>query len=181
MSKLINSALAEGKYNNILTSITSNVNVVNIEDSVIGGIDIVMSADKVNWNNGNLTYIVKVDNSADKVFDNTFVRYDIDNNLVEFIDGSVMINDVPASEEQYVYDLNNNTLVIKLDSILPYEDVVLSFDVRKKYTGFFILKSDCTLYCKDYFDVFSNYVTVLCLASKFSVQEWWCGFPRWRG
>lgn len=181
MGKLVNSAMASGKYNNILTSITSNVNIVNIEESLSGGINVVMSADKVNWNNGNLTYTVKVDNSADMVFDEAFVRYDIDNNLVEFVDGSVMINDVPASEEQYVYDLNNNTLVIKLDSIFPHQEVVLDFCVRKKYNGFFILKSDCTLVCNDYFDVFSNYVTVLCLASRFLVQEWWCGFPRWRG
>lgn len=52
MNKLNNIATAVGNYNNISTSLTSNLSVVNIVDGLI----LTKDADKKNWSSGNLTY-----------------------------------------------------------------------------------------------------------------------------
>ena len=57
MNELNNIATAVGNYNNISTSLTSNLSVVNIVDGLI----LTKDADKKNWSSGNLTYTIEIE------------------------------------------------------------------------------------------------------------------------
>ena len=50
MNELKNTATAVGNYNNISTTLVSNIATVNIVD----GLSLVKSADKTNWSSGDL-------------------------------------------------------------------------------------------------------------------------------
>lgn len=54
MNELNNTASANGTYNNIPTSVTSNTSVVNM----IEGLTLTKEADKQNWSSGDLTYTI---------------------------------------------------------------------------------------------------------------------------
>lgn len=60
--ELNNTASVVGTYNNVPTSITSLVSVVTIID----GLSITKTTDKVNWADGELTYTITIINNAEK-------------------------------------------------------------------------------------------------------------------
>lgn len=62
MNELSNISKASGTYNDIPTSLTSNTSVVN----VIDGLSLIKEADMENWDSGNLTYTITLDNQTDK-------------------------------------------------------------------------------------------------------------------
>ena len=128
MSELNNTVTATGNYNDIQTSLTSNISTVNIID----GLTLTKAADKTNWSNGNLTYTVTLNNQTDTTYETPTVTDKIDTNLVEFVDGSVMINDIAATKSQYSYDSNTSTLTINLEDVLPSSNTTLKFQVKKK-------------------------------------------------
>ena len=128
MNELNNTATAVGNYNNISTSLTSNTSTVNI----IEGLTLTKTADKINWSNENLTYTLTIDNQTDNNYAKPVITDIIDNTLVDFIDGSVTINGVEATKQQYNYDNANHTLTIKLDDVTPSSNTTLTFLVKKK-------------------------------------------------
>lgn len=83
---LNNTATAVGTYNEISTSLTSNVSVVNM----ISGLSMTKSADKVNWADGYLTYTVTINNQSTETYVAPVITDIIDTTLVDFVDGSVM-------------------------------------------------------------------------------------------
>ena len=128
MNELTNTITSVGNYNNIPTSITSNTSVVNLID----GLSIVKSADKVNWSDGLLTYTVTLSNQTENVYENPTVTDVIDTNLVEFVDGTVMIDGVLAGSDKYSYDNDSHTLKIMLSSVTANNTAVIKFSVKKK-------------------------------------------------
>lgn len=128
MNELNNTATSIGNYNNIPTSLTSNVSVVNIID----GLSLTKEADKKNWGSGELTYTITVDNQTDTSYVKPIVTDKIDTSLVEFVTGSVMINDTPATESQFSYDAGTSTLTINLDDVGATSKTTLTFRVTKK-------------------------------------------------
>lgn len=156
MNELNNVVTSTGTYNNMPTSLTSNNTVVNMID----GPTITKSADKQNWSSGNLTYTIVLDNQTITSYVNPSIVDVIDNNLVDFVIGSVTINGSKMSEENYDYDNNMHTLMIRLDSLSANSETTITFSVKRKSNRPFRLISDCTLYYGDNLMKKSNMVII---------------------
>lgn len=174
MNELSNSVTSVGNYNNIPTSLTSNTLVVKIID----GLTLTKEADKKNWKDGLLTYTITLNNGTDIIYKNSVITDIIDTNLVEFVPGSVVINDVPAVDGEYSYNNSNHTLMINLDEIGVSSNII-TFKVKKRYNSAFILKSCCKLYYDDGETLRSNFVSVLSLVTG-SNDNFDCSVPYWR-
>ncbi len=85
---------------------------------------------------GDLTYTIELDNQADETYENPVITDVIDTNLVEFLEGSVIINDTVATESQYNYDKESHTLKITLENIAPSSKTTITFRVKKNITTF---------------------------------------------
>ena len=125
---LNNTATAVGTYNEISTSLTSNVSVVNM----ISGLSMTKSADKVNWADGYLTYTVTNNNQSTETYVAPVITDIIDTALVDFVDGSVMIDGVAATGSQYSYTSGTHTLSVTLTDIAPSTTKTVTFQVSKK-------------------------------------------------
>ena len=128
MAELNNTATAVGSYNSVPTSLTSNTSVVNM----VEGLTLVKDADKKNWANGILTYTITINNQTDVTYVKPIVTDIIDTSLVEFIQDSVTINDVQATQSQYNYEEASHTLTVNLDDVAENTTVTLTFSVTKK-------------------------------------------------
>lgn len=125
-NELNNVVSAVGNYNSIPTSITSNASVV----VMIDGLTITMTADKSVWADGDLTYTIVINNGTEKAYENPVITDKLDTTLVEFIDGSVMIDGVAATSSEYTF--NTDTLTINLSTMNQNDTKTISFKVRKK-------------------------------------------------
>ena len=105
---LNNTATAVGTYNEISTSLTSNVSVVN------------------------LTYTVTINNQSTETYVAPVITDIIDTALVDFVDGSVMIDGVAATGSQYSYTSGTHTLSVTLTDIAPSTTKTVTFQVSKK-------------------------------------------------
>lgn len=128
MNELSNTVSSVGNYDNIPTSLTSNTTVVNIIDNL----SLLLEADKQNWTDGNLTYKITINNETDKSYDNPVITDVLDINYIDFVEESVMIDNVKAETSKYTYNESNHTLTINLDSVAPSSKVVVTFSVKKK-------------------------------------------------
>lgn len=126
--ELSNLATAVGTYNSIPTSITSQAVVVNL----VSGLTITKTADKQSWADGVLTYTITVENQASENYVKPVITDILDDTLVDFVGGSVMINGTKAEDAQYQYDTASHTLTIQLDDITPTQSSVATFQVTKK-------------------------------------------------
>lgn len=125
--ELNNSVTATGNYNSVPTSLTSNVSVVNMID----GLTLTKDADKKNWANGDLTYIIIIDNQTDTSYESPIVTDIIDHTLVKFVPNSVTINGVQADASKYNYNEDTHTLTVNLEDIEPSSTTTLTFRVEK--------------------------------------------------
>lgn len=125
---LNNTATAVGTYNGISTSLTSNVSVVNM----ISGLSMTKSVDKVNWADGYLTYTVTINNQSTETYVAPVITDIIDTTLVDFVDGSVMIDGIAATGSQYSYASETHTLSITLTDIASSTTKTVTFQVSKK-------------------------------------------------
>lgn len=130
MNELTNFAIAEGTYNSVPTSLTSNTTVVN----VIDGLTLSLSADKQNLINGVLTYTITLNNQTNISFENPVITDVIDTDLVTFVDDSVTINKVKATNNEFNYTSSNHTLKITLTEVPANDVVTMTFQVKKKTT-----------------------------------------------
>ena len=128
MNVLNNIVTSVGNYNNIPTSLTSNVSTV----SMVEGLTLTKDADKKNWTSGDLTYTIVIDNKTDTAYENPKITDVIDDSLVEFVNDSVTINGVAATSSQYNYDDASHTLTVNLDSVNPSTTTTLTFHVTQK-------------------------------------------------
>ena len=176
MNELNNTALARGNYNNVPTSITSNTSIVNL----VEGLTITKEADKTNWIDGNLTYTITIDNQSDKSYEQPIVTDIIDTSLVDFIEGSVKIDNVISRNNQYNYNTTTHILTINLKDITPYQTIQLDFSLRKRANKSFILKSNSELKCNGGINLKSNYVTSTNSIIRRYNKNTWCGTPKWR-
>lgn len=128
MNELSNTVTASGNYNNIPTSLTSNTSVVNIID----GLTITKDADKKNWGSGLLTYTITIKNETDTAYASPVITDVIDTTFVDFVEGSVTINDIPATEQQSNYVEDTHTLTISLTEVAKTSETIIKFSVKKK-------------------------------------------------
>lgn len=125
-NELTNTVTAVGNYNSIPTSITNTASVV----TMIDGLTIAKTADKTVWADGELTYTIIVDNQTEKTYEEPVITDKLNTTLVEFIDGSVIIEGVAATSSEYLYQ--TDTLTINLSTINANDSKTVSFKVRKK-------------------------------------------------
>jgi uncharacterized repeat protein (TIGR01451 family) len=125
MNELKNTATAVGNYNNISTTLVSNIATVNIVD----GLSLVKSADKTS---GDLMYTITINNETENNYEKPVITDIIDTSLVTFIDGSVTIDGTKATSSEYKYDEQTHTLTVNLDTITPSSSSTLTFLVKKK-------------------------------------------------
>lgn len=128
MNELENTVTSVGNYNNIQTTLTSNTSKVNI----ISGLTLTKEADKQNWSDGYLTYIITIDNQTNQNYASPVITDIIDTTLVEFVPDSVTIDNVKAPQEKYSYNDATHTLTINLDDVTPSSSTTLTFQVEKK-------------------------------------------------
>ena len=171
MSELSNTVSASGIYNNVTTLLTSNTSLVNLVDELV----LNMSANKKNWSDGNLIYTIEVINQSEKKHNDV-----IDTSLVNFIIGSVKINNVLANDGQYSYDLDKHMLTINLDDVLGTSKVVISFSVKKRFNDPFVLNNYCSATYEDEMVVNSNNVKVIGIGKVYPVDCYKCSTPHWR-
>lgn len=130
MNELANTIKATGTYNNIPTTLTSNTSVVNL----IEGLTLQKEADKQNWLDGLLTYTITLTNNTENDYKDTQLIDTINTSLVAFVPASVTINNVSATEKQYKYEEENQTLTIQLDTVTASSEIKVTFKVKKKDT-----------------------------------------------
>ncbi len=126
MSQLTNTAISNGNYNNIPTTLTSSTSIVNL----IEGLSISIEPDKKNWTDGFLTYQITIENQTELPYENSVITDELDTSLIEFVEDSVMINDIKATTSQYEY--NTNTLTINLGTVGAHQTGIAKFSVKKK-------------------------------------------------
>ena len=126
--ELKNIVSVTGNYKNIPTSIVSPVSVV----TMLKGISITKSADKEIWINGTLTYKIVLNNETNEIYQSPILTDQLNNNLITFIDGSILIDGIKATSNEYSYDEDSNTLTIKLKDLNPYTSSTITFEVNKK-------------------------------------------------
>ncbi len=125
---LSNTVSALGNYNDVPTAMASEVVLVTLLD----GLKITKTADKPVWADGVLTYTIVLTNDETKPYTAPVVTDIIDNTLVDFISGSVMIEGVAATDDQYSYNENTHTLTVLLDDIAATSTRTITFQVKKK-------------------------------------------------
>lgn len=127
-SELRNSVSSIGNYNSIPTSVTSATSVVTMVD----GLSITKTADKQIWADSILTYTIVIDNQTEKTYESPTVTDILDNNLIEFVDDSVTIDDVKATSSEYLYNDSEHKLIVNLEDLDPSSTKVIKFQVSKK-------------------------------------------------
>lgn len=127
-TQLTNTASVLGSYNNVPTAISSQALVV----SMIDGLTVTKTADKMIWADGVLTYTIVVDNQATEAYTTPIITDILDTTLVSFVEDSVMIEGVKAEASEYSYDEATGTLKINLTDIAPTEKKTVTFQVTKK-------------------------------------------------
>ena len=127
-NELSNVVSALGSYNSIPTSITSEAVLV----TMISGLTITKSANKTVWADGALTYTIKIDNQAGETYTNPVVTDILDGTLVSFVDGSVTIDGVSATNDEYSFESGTNTLTVTLTDIPSGGSKTITFQVTKK-------------------------------------------------
>ena len=124
--ELRNTVGAKGNYNSIPTSITSVASVV----TMVEGLSITKTADKLVWADGELTYTIVITNDADQTYENVVVTDILNITLVELVDKSVTIDSVQATTGEYEY--NDGTLTVNINDIVASESKTVTFKVTKK-------------------------------------------------
>lgn len=127
-TSLNNIASVLGNYNSIPTQITSDVLVV----SMISGLTIKKTADKMVWGDGKLTYTIEVSNQTNVDYTNPVITDEIDISLIKFVSESVKVNGTELESSKYTYDDTSGKLTINIDDVEALQTTTITFEVEKK-------------------------------------------------
>ena len=125
---LSNTVSVLGNYNNIPTEISCEAVVV----SMIDGLTVTKTADKMVWADGLLTYTIVINNKADLSYTTPVITDILDTTKVGFVNDSVTINGVKAETSKYTYEESTGKLTINLDDITATGSTTITFQVSKK-------------------------------------------------
>lgn len=117
-----------GNYNNIPTEINSEAVVV----SMIDGLTVTKTADKMVWADGLLTYTIVINNKADLSYTTPVITDILDTTKVGFVNESVTIDGVKVENSKYTYEESTGTLTITLDDIEATGSTTITFQISKK-------------------------------------------------
>lgn len=127
-TELSNTATILGNYNSIPTEISTQVLLV----TMLSGLKVEKSADKMIWVGGNLTYTITVTNDTNDSYTNPVITDVLDTNLISFVDDSVTIDGEKVETTQYSYDSQSGKLTITLPDIEASGKKIITFQVSKK-------------------------------------------------
>ena len=127
-TNLNNIASVLGNYNSIPTQITSEVLVV----SMISGLTVTKTADKMVWGDGKLTYTIEVNNQTNVDYTNPVITDELDISLIKFVADSIKVNGVELDSSKYTYDDSSGKLTISIDDVGASQKSTITFEVEKK-------------------------------------------------
>ena len=127
-TSLNNIASVLGNYNSIPTQITSDVLVV----SMISGLTVKKTADKMVWGDGKLTYTIEVSNQTNVDYTNSVITDELDISLIKFVSESVKVNGTQLESSKYTYDDASGKLTINIDDVAALQTTTITFEVEKK-------------------------------------------------
>ncbi len=127
-TELNNTATVLGEYNSIPTEISTQTLVV----TMLTGLSVSKTADKLVWSDGYLTYTIEVDNQTNVDYTSPVITDILDPTLITLVSGSVKLDNNPMEESQYTYDSNSGKLTINLPNVETKTKKVISFEVEKK-------------------------------------------------
>lgn len=125
-SELSNTVTVVGNYNSVPTSITSKVLIV----TMLNGLSVIKTADKLVWSDGDLTYTIKVINQTDESYTSPVITDVLDNTLIYFVNDSVTIDG--QATQNYSFDTSSSTLTVTLPDIESKGEKTVTFKVTKK-------------------------------------------------
>lgn len=127
MADLTNHVDISGQYGESSSPITFSSNTVST--TIVEGLTVTKSADKVNWVDGPLTYTVVIKNDSGSTLTNGVLTDNLDTTLVDFntVYG-VQINSASSSE----YTYNDGELKITLPELANNSTTTILFQVTKK-------------------------------------------------
>lgn len=126
-TNLSNIATVLGNYNSIPTQITSEVLVV----SMISGLTVKKTADKMVWGDGKLTYTIEIDNQTNVDYTDPVITDELNTSLIKFVSGSVKLNGVELDSSKYTYDEGSGELSITIDTVCASQKSTITFEVEK--------------------------------------------------
>lgn len=126
-TNLSNIATVLGSYNSIPTQITSEVLVV----SMISGLTVKKTADKMVWGDGKLTYTIEIDNQTNVDYTDPVITDELNTSLIKFVNGSVKLNGVELDSSKYTYDEGTGELSITIDTVAASQKSTITFEVEK--------------------------------------------------
>lgn len=116
-----------GNYNEIPTEINSNVLVV----TMINGLTVTKSCDKLVWADGMLTYTIVINNETEKEYTNPVLTDILDKNYISFVNDTVTLNGSSLESSSYTYDTDTGKLTITIPSIEAKQTSTITFKVEK--------------------------------------------------
>ncbi len=126
-NELNNQVSILGNYNEIPTEINSNVLVV----TMVNGLTVTKSCDKMIWADGLLTFTIVVNNETEKEYTSPVITDILNTSLVLFVDDSVSLNGTKLETSSYTYESSTGKLTINLPNLEPKQTSTITFQVKK--------------------------------------------------
>ena len=124
---LTNQVDVTGQYGDASTPVSFSSNIVTT--SIIQGLTVNKSADKVNWVDGVLTYTIVIQNTSGSNLTGGVLTDNLNTDLVEFNnDYGVQIDDTPTSQFTY----SSGELKVTLPTLNDSQSTKITFQVTKK-------------------------------------------------
>lgn len=127
-TELTNTATVLGNYNNIPTEISTQALVV----TMISGLSVTKTADKMIWSEGDLTYTIVINNQTEESYTSPVITDILNTSLVTFVNDSVTVDNVKLETSQYTWDDSTGKLTINLSDIDSKTKKTVAFKVSKK-------------------------------------------------
>ena len=127
-TELINQATILGNYNDIPTEISTQALVV----TMITGLTVTKSADKLVWSEGNLTYKMEISNQTETAYTSPVITDILNPDLIKLVNDTIKTDGTPIETSEYTYDENTGKLTINLPTINAKEKKTITFEVSKK-------------------------------------------------
>lgn len=127
MADLTNQVDIEGQYGDEATPISFSSNIVST--TIVEGLTVTKTADKVNWVDGPLTYTIVIQNDSGSALSSGTLTDNLDTSLVEFNTSYGVQIDGSASSS---YTHTDGELKITLPSIANGATATIKFQVTKK-------------------------------------------------
>lgn len=126
--ELSNTATVLGNYNNIPTEISTQALVV----TMITGLTVSKTADKMVWSEGVLTYTITINNEAEETYTSPVITDMLDTNLITFVNDSITVDGIKLENSKYTWDESTGKLTITLSDIEKSAQRIVKFQVSKK-------------------------------------------------